>query len=241
MSGFDIFNNMHMSEKPLLTAVGASARHHVGDVWMIDDEGDEGEGEHDEDDEVALTWHQITVTNRYLQQPKKCQTRSCDSCQAPRCPRPLLLLATPPRKATTETKSKAEGEGTRHREAQLGSDSRSRSPRPSHSGSPMSWGACDSSTGTWFTEWGKPPCKICKMGELRGVWLAPVLHSNTWRHSSGGTTSAGHQGSDSREETRQEQHRLAGQEDQLRCPAAFLGKSAEGCSEKKRRSGSRSK
>ena len=53
MNGFDIYhNNMHMSEKPLLTAVGA--RRHVGDVWMIDDEGDEGEGQHDEDDELAF-------------------------------------------------------------------------------------------------------------------------------------------------------------------------------------------
>ena len=53
MNGFDIdHNNMHMSEKPLLTAVGA--RRHVGDVWMTDDEGDEGEGQHDEDDELAF-------------------------------------------------------------------------------------------------------------------------------------------------------------------------------------------
>ena len=59
-----------------------------------------------------FSWHQITVTNRCLQQPKRCETRSCDSCQAPRCLQPLLLPAMSPKKATTDVKSKAKPKAT---------------------------------------------------------------------------------------------------------------------------------
>ena len=223
MNGFGIYhNNMHMSEKPLLTAVGA--RRHVGDVWMIDDEGDEGEGQHDEDDELAFL---MAPDNSHQPLPSATQEmrdKILRQLSSPTLPSTSSAACHVTQEGHDRGKgqSQTEGDSPRHREVRLGSDHRSRSPRPSYNGGTVPWRARDSSSRTWLQEWSEPSCTL---GELRGVWLAPVLHSNmgvAWRHSPSWTTSTGHQGPDHREEARQEQHRLGGQEDQLRCPAAFF-------------------
>ena len=124
-----------------------------------------------------FSWLQITVINCCLQQPKRCETGSCDSCQAQRCLQLQPLLAMPPKKATTETKGnakpKAKAPGRTWRST-IGIATSVQIPKILEQWVLHLTEACDSSSGTWLPERRQ---SSCAMGELRGVWLAPVLHS----------------------------------------------------------------
>ena len=167
-----------------------------------------------------FSWLQITVINCCLQQPKRCETGSCDSCQAQRCLQLQPLLAMPPKKATTETKGnakpKAKAPGRTWRST-IGIATSVQIPKileqwvlhlTGHVIAPAGRGS--RSGANRHVRW--ESCEACG---LRLSYTPESCMGLTRSDPSSGTTPSGHRGPDQREEAREQEHRAGGQEDRL--------------------------